>query len=87
MCLAIPGKIITIEPHDEASPVGPFATVDFQGSRTEVCLTMTPEAVPGDWVIVHAGFALKILTEDDARQTWQYLKQADFTPPAELSQS
>ena len=81
MCLAIPGKIIEIEPHDESSPMGPFATVDFQGSRTEVCLTMTPQAGQGDWVLVHAGFALNLLEEAEALETWKYLNQVDIPPP------
>ena len=79
MCLAVPGKIIEIKPPDDPSALGPVGTVDFQGSQLEVSLAMIPEAVQGDWVLVHAGFALNILDEQEARQTWQYLKAAGLT--------
>lgn len=75
MCLAVPGKILNISPGDE-SAAGPIATVDFQGNRVEVSLAMTPEAREGDWVLVHAGFALNQLNEDEARETWDYLQEA-----------
>ena len=81
MCLAIPGKIISIETQDESSFMGPFAMVDFQGSQTEVCLTMTPEARSGDWVLVHAGFALNLLDESEALETWKYLNRVDGALP------
>jgi len=73
MCLGVPGKILEIagEPADAAP--GPIAAVDFQGSRVEVSLAMTPEAAVGDWVLVHAGFAITRLDEDEARETWEYL--------------
>ena len=84
MCLAVPGKIIDIKPPDDNSAMGSIATVDFQGSQLEVSLAMIPKAKLGDWVLVHAGFALNTLDEDEARETWQYLKAAgivDSTPP------
>lgn len=67
MCLAVPGKIVAID--------GPKARVDFQGNRREVNILLTPEATVGDWVLVHAGFAITQLDEADARQTWQYLEE------------
>jgi hydrogenase expression/formation protein HypC len=75
MCLAIPGRILSIE--DNGDPVtGVTALVDFQGSRVEASLAMTPEAVKGDWVLVHAGFAMTILNEAEARENWESLKLA-----------
>ena len=65
MCLAVPGRII--EMRDAA------ALVDFQGNRLEVSTVLTPEAGTGDWVLVHAGFAITRLDEETARQTWSYL--------------
>lgn len=50
--------------------------MDFQGSRLEASLAMTPEARPGDWVLVHAGFALTVLDEDEALRTWDMLREA-----------
>ena len=76
MCLAVPGRIVEILGDDggSAPALGPVATVDFQGSRVEVSLTMAPEAGIGQWVLVHAGFAIVVLDEDEARRTWEYLQ-------------
>lgn len=76
MCLAVPGKIDEIIEQSADPVMGRLAAVDFQGSRVEVSLAMTPEAAAGDWVLVHAGFALTILDEDEARETWEYLTLA-----------
>jgi len=78
MCLAVPGKIIDIRADDAGPMGGAVGTVDFQGTRIEVGLAFTPEAKTGDWVLVHAGFALNVLDEEEARETWQYLKEADL---------
>ena len=75
MCLAVPGKILTIEETDTPE-MGRVAQVDFQGTKVEVSLAMVPEAASGDWVLVHAGFALNVLDEKEARETWQYLREA-----------
>ena len=85
MCLAVPGKIVEMRPDASGSPLARTGAVDFQGSRVQVSLTMTPEAQCGDWVLVHAGFALTVLDEADARQTWEYLDLAGVADmPAEL---
>ncbi len=63
MCLAIPGKIQEIRTENGL----PMAVIDYSGARNEACLAYTPEAQVGDYVIVHAGFALQILNEDEAR--------------------
>ena len=73
MCLAVPGKILSIV--DGVDPaLGRVATVDFQGSRMEASLAMTPEAQEGDWVLVHAGFTLAVLDEAEALETWELLR-------------
>jgi len=81
MCLAVPGKILSI-----SEPPGPgqarMATVDFQGSRMAACLTLVPEAHEGDWVLVHAGFAIQTLNEQDALETWKYLQGAIEEEPS-----
>jgi len=76
MCLAVPGKIIDIQNKPDAM-IGAQATVDFQGSRLDVSLAMTPEAKTGDWVLVHAGFALNVLDEAEALETWDYLRAGE----------
>jgi len=76
MCLAVPGKIIAVRDADCSFPSG---TVDFQGSRVDVSLALVPEASVGDWVLVHAGFAISRLNEAEARETWQYLSEAGLT--------
>lgn len=88
MCLAVPGKIVAIAEERSDPILGCVGTVDFQGSRIDLSLAMTPEARVGDWVLVHAGFAISLLDEDDARETWEYLDQAGVAGmPAELKAS
>ncbi len=84
MCLAVPGKIVEIR-SPEANPTGNVGVVDFQGTRVEVGLAFVPEATLGDWVLVHAGFALNTLDEQEAMETWRYLKEANLVDqiPAE----
>jgi hydrogenase expression/formation protein HypC len=73
MCLAVPGRITAIST-EQADPVtGRLGTVDFQGNRVEASLAMVPQARVGDWVLVHAGFAITLLEEAEARETWEYL--------------
>jgi hydrogenase expression/formation protein HypC len=72
MCLAIPGKVLTVEEGDEAFRSG---NVDFCGIRKTVNLAFTPEVRPGDFVLVHVGFALTRIDEEEATRTFQYLAQ------------
>lgn len=81
MCLAVPGKVVAIRETDAEDVTGKTGTVDFQGSRLEVGLVFVPEAQEGDWVLVHAGFALAVLDEQEARETWQYLEEAELPEP------
>jgi hydrogenase expression/formation protein HypC len=76
MCLAVPGRVVEVSDAPEGAP-GPVGTVDFQGSRVEANLAMTPGVGVGDWVLVHAGFAISKLDEAEARETWEYLREAD----------
>ncbi len=69
MCLGIPGQVL--ERLDDG-----LAKVDFSGVRREVSVVFTPEAGPGDWVLVHVGFALAQIDEDEARATLQLLGEA-----------
>jgi hydrogenase expression/formation protein HypC len=72
MCLGIPGKIVDIWGEDELLRAG---KVDFGGIVRQVSLAYVPEARIGDYVIVHVGFALNILDEDEAQETWRLLKE------------
>jgi hydrogenase expression/formation protein HypC len=75
MCLAIPGRILDVTA-DADGLGGRLATVDFQGSQIEASLAMTPDAGPGDWVLIHAGFAITQLDEIEARDTFESLRIA-----------
>ena len=66
MCLAVPGKIVELE-EDRA-------TVDLHGNRIGISTVLTPGAVVGDWVLVHAGFAIQKLDGDDVKETWAVLE-------------
>lgn len=71
MCLGIPGKIQEI--YDDHGTK--MAKVDFGGVSREVCIEVIPEAKPGDWTIIHAGFALNLLSEEEAQETLDILQQ------------
>ena len=70
MCLGVPGKIVAVE--DGLMRMG---TVDFDGSTLKVCLAYVTDAEIGDYVLVHAGFALARLDEAEARETLEILAQ------------
>jgi hydrogenase expression/formation protein HypC len=72
MCLGIPGRIVEI--HDDAGLA--MGTVDFGGIRREVCLAYVADAVrPGDYAIVHVGFAISRVDEAEARRTFEALRE------------
>ena len=66
MCLAIPSRIIRIDDG--------MATIDVDGVRREVSMLLLEDARVGDWVIVHAGFAIQIIDEEVARESLQILR-------------
>ncbi|HCU58333.1 MAG TPA: hydrogenase assembly protein HypC [Anaerolineaceae bacterium] len=71
MCLGIPGKILSVyEDHGTK-----MANIDFGGVKIDACIEVIPEAKPGDWTIVHAGFALNLLSEKEAQETLEILEQ------------
>jgi hydrogenase expression/formation protein HypC len=73
MCLAVPGKIV--ERHEENGLA--MGTVDFAGTTVSVCLAYVPEAEVGNYVIVHAGFALNVLDEEEAQKTLALFDEID----------
>ncbi|MBI1748854.1 MAG: HypC/HybG/HupF family hydrogenase formation chaperone [Acidobacteria bacterium] len=74
MCLAVPGKILSVEGDD---PLGRTGRVSFGGMIKVVNLAYVPEAKVGDYVIVHVGFAISTVDERAARQVFEYLQQMD----------
>ena len=83
MCLAIPGKILSADD----SGLARTARVQFGGIVRQVRLDFVPEAAPGDYVMVHVGFAISKVDEEEARRTYEILaemgKLAEELPPAE----
>lgn len=73
MCLAVPGKIISISENDD--PILRTGKVSFGGIIKEVNLAYVPEAQVGDYVIVHVGFAISKLDEAEAQKTFEYLRE------------
>ncbi|MDZ4875901.1 MAG: Hydrogenase maturation factor HybG [Chroococcidiopsis cubana SAG 39.79] len=73
MCLAVPGKIISI--NNEQEPLMQTGKVSFGGVIKEVSLAYVPDAKVDDYVIVHVGFALSILDSQEAESTLNYLQE------------
>ena len=71
MCLGVPGKIV--ETYEKGGLQ--MAKVDFGGVFREACLSYVPEAKIGEYCIIHVGFAISILSESEARETLELLKQ------------
>jgi hydrogenase expression/formation protein HypC len=80
MCLGIPGQVIELD-HRNGLAMG---TVDFDGIRKEVCLAYVPEAGLGDYVIVHVGFAITRVDEQEAQRTLAVLRAMAGAVEAEL---
>ena len=73
MCLAVPGKIVEIRENGGVR----MASVDFGGIQREACLEYLPEAAPGDYVMVHVGFAISRVDAEEAARTLEYLREMD----------
>ncbi len=69
MCLAVPARIVELESDK--------AVVDAMGNRYKIRTTLTPEVKMGDIVLVHAGFAIATLDEEEARKTWQLFEEIE----------
>ena len=75
MCLALPARIVELE-QDRA-------VVDAMGNRWKAKTTLLPEAKIGDLVLIHAGFAISLVDEEEAKKTWQLIAEIsefDDTP-------
>jgi hydrogenase expression/formation protein HypC len=83
MCLGVPGKVLEIE----EDPLGMnMGRVDFAGIVKKVCLAYTPEAQVGDYVVVHVGFAISKIDEDEAQQVFRFLAEMDELGELEIPQ-
>jgi len=74
MCLAVPGKVVSIEGDDPVTRVG---RVSFSGVHREVSLACVPEAKVGDYVLVHVGMAISIVDEAEAEEVFRYLRMIE----------
>ena len=74
MCLAVPGRILTVSDGDALARKG---RVDFGGVVKEVSLAFVPEAQAGDYVLVHVGLAISRVDEAEAQKVFEYLEQID----------
>lgn len=71
MCLGVPGKIVEIYEKENIR----MCKVDFGGVHREVCLDFVPEAKVGDYTIIHVGFAISLLSEEEAMETLELLRE------------
>ena len=71
MCLAVPGKIVEIYEKQGLR----MATVDFSGVKREACIEHIPEAVVGNYAIIHVGFAISLLSEEEAQESIALLRE------------
>ena len=82
MCLGVPAKIVEMYKKDELQ----MARVDFGGVTREACLAYVPEAKVGDYCLVHVGFALNLISEEEARETMELLKEvADLSSEIDVT--
>ena len=72
MCLGVPGKVVDVVRHEVGIQMG---HVQFGGIQKEVCLSFLPDIQPGDYVIVHAGFAISRIDEEEAAKTLEILRE------------
>jgi hydrogenase expression/formation protein HypC len=71
MCLGIPGKITDIYQKDSLR----MAKIDFGGIVKEACLEYTPEAKVGDYALIHVGFAISLMDEEEAQETLKLIRE------------
>jgi hydrogenase expression/formation protein HypC len=83
MCLGVPGQIQSIEVEPGGMTTG---IVNFGGITKKVCLAFVPEAHLNDYVIVHVGFAISKVDEEEARLVFQYLEQMEELAELHLAQ-
>ena len=83
MCLGVPGKVIETEPDRLGMTMG---KVSFAGVTKQVCLAYVPEVQVGDYVVVHVGFAISIVDEQEANKVFAYLREMDDLKELDIPQ-
>jgi len=83
MCLGVPGKIVSIEQDSLGLRMG---RVSFAGVTKEVCLAYTPEARVGEYVVVHVGFAISRIDENEAAEVFRFLETMDELGELDVAQ-
>ncbi len=84
MCLGVPGQVLQMMPNPSGMTMG---KVSFGGIAKEVCLAYVPDVQVGDYVIVHAGFALNRLNEEEAKEVFDLLQEMGELADLEEAQS
>lgn len=83
MCLGVPGKVITLEENPLGMTMG---KVSFGGITKDVCMAYVPEVEVGDYVVVHVGFAISIVDEEEAQRTLEFLRDMDDLGELDIEQ-
>lgn len=83
MCLGVPGKVVDVR-EVEGIRMG---TVDFGGITREACLAYTPEVDVGSWVVIHVGFAISAVDEEEARRSYELLAEMGNLEDIDLPQT
>lgn len=86
MCLGIPGQIVEVIPN-EKHPNFCEGRVSFGGVMKTISLAYAPEATTGDYLIVHAGFAISVIDKTQAQRVWQYLDEMEEVAELKVSNS
>ncbi|MBS1251873.1 MAG: Hydrogenase maturation factor HybG [Anaerolineales bacterium] len=83
MCLGVPGKVVEVEENPLGMTMG---KVSFAGITKDVCLAYVPDVKEGEYVIVHVGFAISKLDEEEAMEVFELLKEMDELAELEIPQ-
>jgi hydrogenase expression/formation protein HypC len=83
MCLGVPGRIVSLQQNPLGMTMG---RVNFGGITKEVCLAYVPDAAVGEYVVVHVGFAIAKVDEQEARQVFDYLREIGELDELEIAQ-
>ena len=83
MCLGVPGRVVSIDENPLGMTMG---KISFSGITKDCCLAYVPEVEVGDYVVVHVGFAIAIVDEDEAERTLAYLREMDDLGELDIEQ-